>query len=49
MRGNGGIQPAEKQLPPALCTAQRFGDDHELGRIFQYMEQQGNGSKEERK
>ena len=22
---------------------------HELGRIFQYMEQQGNGSKEERK
>jgi len=27
VRGNGGIQPAEKQLPPALCTAQRFGDD----------------------
>ena len=22
---------------------------HQLGRIFQYMEQQGNGSKEERK
>ena len=27
MHRNGGVQPAEKQLPPALCAAQRFGDD----------------------
>ena len=27
MYRNGGVQPAEKQLPPTLCTAQRFGND----------------------
>ena len=39
-----GLQTDVQQLARGLESL-----SHELGRIFQYMEQQGNGSKEERK
>lgn len=39
-----GLQADAQQLARGLESL-----SHELGRIFQYMEQQGNGSKEERK
>lgn len=39
-----GLQTDVRQLARGLESL-----SHELGRIFQYMEQQGNGSKEERK
>lgn len=39
-----GLQTDVQQLAQGLDQLSR-----ELGRIFQYMEQQGNGSKEERK
>lgn len=39
-----GLQTDVQQLAQGLDQL-----SHELGRIFQYMEQQGNGSKEERK
>lgn len=39
-----GLQADAQQLAQGLDQL-----SHELGRIFQYMEQQGNGSKEERK
>lgn len=39
-----GLQTDVQQLAQGLESL-----SHELGRIFQYMEQQGNGSKEERK
>lgn len=39
-----GLQTDVQQLARGLDQL-----SHELGRIFQYMEQQGNGSKEERK
>lgn len=39
-----GLQTDVQQLTRGLESL-----SHELGRIFQYMEQQGNGSKEERK
>lgn len=50
----GQSPPLSQTLDAIRADAQQLAQgldqlSHELGRIFQYMEQQGNGSKEERK